>query len=225
MTKAIAAVLLAIGSWLPQTDLPHAFPRVGAVQLVDNDRVTMWDVTWLKGKPSPMHRHRYDLVGVYLVGSAMKVTLLDGTSRESSVEPGFILYQPAGVTHIEEGVADPPRHAILTDIKGGPVGAMANTSGYPAAFPRDGAKKAVDNDKVTIWEYAWPLGKPTGMHFHDKDLFAVFLSDGEIRSTTPDGKSVVAKVKRGDTRFSPRGNVHSEELVSGAARAVLTELK
>lgn len=227
MKRALLTVVFVSGAWLlqAQSDLPHAFPRPGAVQLLDNERVSMWDVTWLKGKPSPMHRHRYDLVGVYLVGSAIKVTLPDGTSRESTVEPGFILYQREGVTHVEEGMADIPRHAILTDIKGGPIGAMANTSGYPAAFPRAGAKQAVDNEKVTIWEYAWTVGKSTGMHFHDKDTFAVFLSDGELKSTTPDGKSDVAKVKRGDTRFSPRGRVHAEELVSGAIRAVITELK
>ena len=226
MRNVIVTVMLASAGWLLQAqDLPHAFPRVGAVQLVDNDRVTMWDVTWYKGKPSPMHRHRDDLVGVYLVGSAIKVTRPDGTSNVSTVEPGFILFQKAGVTHIEEGMADVPRHAILTDLKGGPAGAMANSSGHPAAFPCAGATQAVDNEKVTIWEYAWAPGKSTGMHFHDKDTLAVFLSDGELKSTTADGKSEVTKVKRGDARFSPRGRVHAEELVSGAVRAVITELK
>lgn len=226
MKRLLIAVVIGCGAWALQAqDLPHAFPRVGAVQLVDNDRVTMWDVTWLKGKPSPMHRHKYDLVGVYLVGSAIKVTNPDGTARESTVEPGFILYQKEGVTHIEEGVADPPRHAILTDIKHAPAGAMPNTSGVPVAFPRAGARMAVDNEKVTIWEYAWTLGKGTGMHFHDKDTFAVFMADGELKSTTPDGKSEIVKVKRGDTRFSARGRVHDETMVSGAVRAVITELK
>lgn len=226
MVNFILSSALVGAAWLLQpADLPHAFPREGAVQLVDNPRLTMWDVTWLRGKPSPMHRHRYDLVGVYLVGSSIRVTLPDGTSRESTVEPGFILYQPAAVTHIEEGTADVPRHAILTDIKGGPIGAMPNTSGRPAAFPRPGARLALDNEKVAIWEYAWTLGQSTGLHFHDKDLFVVFMSDGELKSTTPDGKSEVVKYKRGDARFSPRGRVHSEELVSGALRAVITELK
>lgn len=226
MGISILTMVLASGGWLLQpADLPHAFPREGAVQLLDNARVTMWDVTWLKGKPSPMHRHRYDLVGVYLVGSTIRVTPLSGLSGESTVEPGFILYQREGVTHIEEGMADIPRHAILTDIKGGPIGAMPNTSGQPAAYPRAGARQAVDNEKVTIWEYAWTLGKSTGMHFHDKDTFVVFMADGELKSTTPDGKSEITKIKRGDSRFSPRGRVHSEELVSGAVRAVITELK
>jgi quercetin dioxygenase-like cupin family protein len=153
------------------------------------------------------------------------VTPPDGAPRESTVEPGFILYQREGVTHIEEGMADIPRHAILTDIKGGPIGAMPNTSGQPAAFPRAGAQKALDNEKVTIWEYAWTPGKSTGMHFHDKDSFVVFMADGVLKSTTPDGKSELATIKRGDSRFSPRGRVHSEELVSGAVRAVITELK
>jgi predicted metal-dependent enzyme (double-stranded beta helix superfamily) len=207
-------------------DLPHAFPREGAVALVDNERVTVWDVTWIKGKPSPMHRHRYDLVGVYLVGSAIRITSPDGTSRESTVPEGFILYQKKDVTHIEEGIDDAnPRHAILIDLKDHVQPPLTNTSGYPNAFPRPGATKAIDNDRVTIWEYTWTPGAPTPMHFHDKDAVAVFMEDGVLQSTTPDGRSQESEVKRGMVRFNEAGRVHVETLVRGKARVVAVELK
>jgi hypothetical protein len=83
-----------------EPQLPHAFPREGAKQIFDNERVTIWDVTWFKGEPSPMHRHQYDLVGLYLVGAPIRVTMPDGESRESKVDEGFVLFQPRGVTHI-----------------------------------------------------------------------------------------------------------------------------
>jgi quercetin dioxygenase-like cupin family protein len=225
--RTVLVVTLVMSGWLGYAqELPHAFPRDGAVQVVDNDRVTIWDVTWNKGKPTPMHRHRYDLIAVFLVGSAIKVTMPDGTSRENVIDPGFILFQPAGVTHIEEGVVESnPRHAILIDLKSATVGAAANNSSYPAAFPRDSARKAIDNEKVVVWEYAWKPGVPVPMHFHDKDSVVVFMSDGELKSTAPDGKSDTIKVTRGMTRFSPRGGIHAEELLSGDVRAVITELK
>lgn len=207
-------------------DLPHAFPRDGARQVFDNERVTIWDVTWIKGKPSPLHRHKYDLVGVYLVGSAITVTSPDGTSRESVVDEGFVLFQPKGVTHIEEGaVEENPRHAILIDLKEHPVAPLPNTTAYPNAFPREGAVKRLENDRVVIWEYRWKPGEPTPMHFHDKDVVVVVMEGGELESTSPDGVSRVARIARGEASFTPRDRVHTEAFVSGAPHAIVVELK
>jgi quercetin dioxygenase-like cupin family protein len=223
--KATLSFLLVMMS-LQTVELPHAFPREGVTQIFDNERVTLWDVTWIKGKPSPMHRHKYDLVGVYLVGSPIKVTMPDGTSRESKVEEGFVLFQPKGVTHIEEGMVDEnPRHAILIDLKDHEAAPIPNTSGLPIAFPREGAEKRLENDRVVIWDYRWKPGEPTPMHFHDKDVVVVVMEGGELESTTPDGKSRVNRVARGEASFTPGNRSHTEKLVSGAARAILVELK
>jgi quercetin dioxygenase-like cupin family protein len=149
----------------------------------------------------------------------------DGTSRESEVEEGFVLYQPKGVTHIEEGVVDEnPRHAILIDLKDYKAEPIPNTTGLPNAFPREGAVKRLENERVAIWEYRW-TEKPSPMHFHDKDVVVVVMDGGEIESTTPDGKSRVTRVARGEASFTPANRSHSERLASGAARAILVELK
>jgi hypothetical protein len=63
------------------------------------------------------------------------------------------------------------------------------------------------------------------MHFHARDVVVTFLADGELVSITPDGKRVSSQISYGQTRFSPRARVHQEELVKGAARAVMVELK
>ena len=97
--KAILSLLFVLLP-LQNQELPHAFPREGARQIFDNERVTVWDVTWPKGKPSPMHRHRFDLAGVYLVGSLIRITLPDGTIRESKVDEGYVHFQREGVTHV-----------------------------------------------------------------------------------------------------------------------------
>src|SRR6266496_2259600 len=51
------------------------------------------------------------------------------------------------------------------------------------------------------------------------------MGNGSLKSTTPDGKSVVSKWAPGDTRFNPRDRVHTETLVEGQLRAIITELK
>jgi hypothetical protein len=115
--------------------------------------------------------------------------------------------------------------SIMIDLKDHPVPPIPNTTGYPLAFPRPGSKKILENDRVIVWDYTWTPGVATPMHFHDKDVVVVFLEDGDLSSTTPDGKVVVNSFTPGAVRFNPRGRTHTETLVRGKQRAIITELK
>jgi hypothetical protein len=63
------------------------------------------------------------------------------------------------------------------------------------------------------------------MHFHDKDVVALFLEDGDLKSTTLDGQSVVNPHIPGEVRFALGNRTHTEMLVRGKQHAILTELK
>ena len=122
----------------------------------------------------------------------------------------------------------PPKisaRSLVIGLKDRPVPPIENTSGYPLGFPRPGAKKLLENDRVIVWDYAWTTGVPTPMHFHDKDVVVLFLEDGDLKSTTPDGKSVVTSYTPGTIRFNLRDRTHAETLVRGKQRAIVTELK
>ena len=110
-------------------------------------------------------------------------------------------------------------------LLGAPFQNLLNKSRYPLAFPRDGAKKVMQTDRVIVWDYTWTPNKPTPMHFHDKDVVVVFMAEGQLNSTTADGKTTPQQISYGLTRFNARDRIHSEELVKGAARAVIFELK
>jgi quercetin dioxygenase-like cupin family protein len=224
MVAVILALLLAALP-LRLQELPHAFPREGARQLFDNERVTVWEVTWEKGKATHMHRHRYDFVAVDLAVAATKATTLDGVSRIVRVNPARAGFTQKGDTHMQEGTSDVPRHAIVVDIKDVSVPPLANTSGYAAAFPREGARKLVDNARVTVWDVSFTAGKPTPMHFHDKDVVAVYIGDGATSSTTPEGVTTVSPHFPGEARFLPRNRTHTELLPSGRQRVIAVELK
>jgi hypothetical protein len=115
--------------------------------------------------------------------------------------------------------------SVVIDLKDHPVAPVANTSGYPLAFPRPGSKKILENERLIVWDYTWTPGVPTPMHFHDKDVVVVFLDDGDLSSTTPDGKVTENSFKPGMVRFNPRNRTHTETLVCGKQRAIITELK
>jgi len=115
--------------------------------------------------------------------------------------------------------------AIVIDLKDHPVPPIPNTSGYPLGFPRPGAKKLFENDRVIVWDYTWKPDVPTPMHFHDKDVVVFFLEDGDLKSTTPDGQSTVNAYTAGTVRFNTRNRTHTETLIRGQQRAIITELK
>jgi hypothetical protein len=115
--------------------------------------------------------------------------------------------------------------SMVIDLKDHTVAPLANKSGYPAAFPRPGAKKILENDRVVVWDYSWTTGVPTAMHFHDKDAIVVYLEDGDLKSTTPDGQAVVNPYTAGTVRFNARDRSHTEVLIRGKQHAIITELK
>jgi len=135
--------------------------------------------------------------------------------------PGSIVRQ----TPNEIWISVTPAKAIAITLKDRVVAPLANTSGVPNAFPRPNGIKAYEDARVIVWDYTWTPGQPTPVHFHDKDVVVIYLGNGSLRSTTPDGKSVVNTWVPGDTRFNLRDRVHTETLVDGQLRAIITELK
>jgi tetratricopeptide (TPR) repeat protein len=122
----------------------------------------------------------------------------------------------------------PPKIAgrsIVIDLKDHPEAPIENTSGYPLAFPRPGVKKILENERVIVWDCTWTLGVASPMHFHDKDIVALFLEHGDLKSTALDGKSVVNPHAPGEVRFTLGNRTHTETLVRGKQHAILTELK
>ena len=115
--------------------------------------------------------------------------------------------------------------SVVIDLKDYLVAPIANTSGYPLAFPRPGVKKILENERVIVWDCTWSPGVDIPMHFHDKDAVVVFLEDGVLKSTTLDGQSVATPHVPGEVRFAPRSRAHAEMLVRGKQRAIITELK
>jgi hypothetical protein len=133
------------------------------------------------------------------------------------------------VTHREEMIgfaADAPqRLAIMFDLKEHLREPVTPPSGVPLAFPREGASKAIDNNRVIEWDHSWRAGQVIPKHVHDKDSVQVFFTGGTIKFTAGQGKAETKTFKSGDARFIAGGTVCIEEAISGTPRAVTIELK
>jgi hypothetical protein len=176
----------------------QATPQTGPKPSIDNDRVTVWEV----------------------IGGAAAQPL-DAVVVSLS---GNVAFVKKGATPNVSGDSNAGRWKVI-DLKDHPVAPIANTTGYLLAFPRPGSKKILENDRVIVWDYTWTPNVPSPMHFHDKDVVVVFLEDGDLSSTTPDGKITTNSYTPGTVRFNSRDRTHTETLVRGKQRAIITELK
>jgi len=182
----------------------------GDKPVIDNDRVTVWDVTWTKGQTNPARGHDLDAVVMWVGGSE---------ARTASFSPKSDRREEQGV-----GGANPPRSLII-ELKDHVVPPLENKTGYPLAFPRPHVKKVLENDRVIVWSYRWNPGEPTPMHFHDKDVVVVYLEPTALTSTTPEGAKTLNDYKAFDIRFNKRDRTHTELLERGTGSAMMTELK
>jgi hypothetical protein len=157
-----------------------------------------------------------DRVVVWDVSDAATAQPFDAIAVTLSGSAEFL---PKGMTPKVAG------RSIMIDLKDHPVDPIANTSGYPLAFPRPGSKKILENERVIVWDYTWTPGVATPMHFHDKDVVVVFLEDGDLSSTTTDGQVTVNSFTHGTVKFNPRDRTHTETLVRGKQHAIIVELK
>ena len=234
LTRAIAGLALAAGvaslvpTLMAQTDYPHAFPRKGVTQILDNDRVSVWEVNWHHGDTQPVHRHKYDMAGVYLRYGPITVTDLDGKENKGAEFPVPRPYfQPKGITHKEEAVTPgaPERLAVMIDLKDSVTDMMVIDDPEPSAYPRDGATTVLDNRRVRMWDYTFTAGAPAAKRVYRSDVVEVVVTAGVVKVTAFDGKSETRTLAPKQARYISRGTVQTEQLVSGSPRVIAVELK
>jgi hypothetical protein len=196
-----------------------------AAPVIDNDRVTVWDVTLAKGQAAPATPADKDTIIMFLEGGRIQTAMANGTSLTASRKFGDAMLIPKGSAAVDTLVSGGPAHEIVVAIKDHAGTAVPNTSGLPLAFPRPGSVKVLDNPILTVWHYSWTRGKPTTMHFHDKDVVVAYRYDGTLKSTMPDGTVMENPYKKGDIRFSKGNRSHSELLTTARQSAVILELK
>jgi len=222
MTKtALFAVLLsATPAFLPGGGLLAGKAWAdAAAPVIDNARVTVRDIHIQKGQTAPVISHAGDYVVIYVKGGQIRGA--DGKTAKHA--DGSAVSGHGGATG--DTATNGAAHEVVVELKDAPSKTVPNTTGLPPAFPREGSKKVLETDKVRVWNYKWLPGKPTPMHFHNTEVVVVYLHDGDVASTTPDGKKTVNHRKAGDIVFNVANRSHSEELVKGEQAGIMLELK
>jgi hypothetical protein len=94
--------------------MPGQFPRIGATELFETDRIRVWDATWKER--TPLHLHYTQTAAVFLDGGTIRSYSAQG-ERTFSRAPGYVLIgAPVKVPHSEQQIEGAPR-AIFIEFK------------------------------------------------------------------------------------------------------------
>jgi hypothetical protein len=218
--SGLVVTMLAVLAMAPDA---RAAP-VLASEAIDNDQVTVWDITLKPGQQGPATPADLDAVILYLEGGTIKS---DGASGSATAEHAFgdAVFIPKGSNVRDTLVKGGPAHEVMVWLKNTKSKAIANPTRYPTAWPRPGAVKTLDNARVAAWNYSWIQGRPAPTHFHIHQQVVAYRYDGAIRTIAPDGKATSDEHKAGEIRFTEPNRLHSEEWDKGRMSAVVLELK
>ena len=188
--------------------LPPPYPRDGTTKLFENDRVIVWDVTWLQ-QAYPVHRHVYDYSGVYYTNGD-RIIVSERGARSRTTSPAWeTFFYRRGVAHSEEGASDDPLRGVFVEFKEPAALEAVDSGGQGApAFPGAPGRQVRESERVVIWEYVPAPGSSPAPHHHVRDAVVVAFTNLKPRVT-----------------FVPRGTVHNDEQTAGASRAYVFELK
>ena len=211
--------LICILAGLATPALGQTAPAPLPTPTIDNARVTVRDLVLQPGAQGPAISHAGDYVILYFQGGRIRAA--DG--KTATRASGGAMFGHGGST--SDTALDKPAHEIVVELKDSPSNTVPNTTGLPPAFPREGSKLILENDRIRVWNYAWVPGKPTPMHFHNTEVVVAYRGNGDVASTTPDGKTTVNHRKAGDIVFNVANRSHSEELVKGEQAGIMLELK
>lgn len=114
---------------------------------------------------------------------------------------------------------------ILTGVVAYGVAAYAQPAkADPVKVDPKHYKVEFENESVRVLRIAYAPGEKSVMHYHPASV-AVYLTDGKIRMTAPDGKSQDAPGKAGTAEWAPAGSHLPQNVGDKPFEVMLVELK
>lgn len=199
-------LVAAVSLLLLSQELPPPFPRAGTTLMLENERVRVWNIAWLK-QAYPQHRHPYDMTGVYYATGDRIIISPEGERRASHTEAWNITFQRTGLTHAEEGASDDPLRSVFIEMKQASGGSVAGSGEVP--FPTSGATQRLDNDRVTVWELTPAAAASSVGHRHLREAVVVWFDAAGAPQA----------------RYVERGAVDGSDAPPAATRAFVFEIK
>jgi len=194
---------------------------------IENEQARILVVTSAPGAKSALHEHKMNRVMIYLDAGKMTLTDTNGKVETLNFSAGQALWSPASGLHTSLNVSEHPVRIVEVELKSKP--GSANTLKQSALDPVKVDPKRYkvewENDQVRVVR-AWYGPHDKGvMHEHVLNRAVTFLTDGDMKVTTPDGESKILKTAAGEVTWGGQAKHIEENLSAHPFEVVVVEFK
>jgi quercetin dioxygenase-like cupin family protein len=194
---------------------------------IDNDQARVLVVTSAADAKSSLHDHKVNRVMIYLDAGKMTLTETNGHVQKLNFKAGQALWSPASGLHISHNISGHPVRIVEIELKNKP--AQKGATKFPALDPVKVDPKRyrveMENDQVRVLRVRYGAHEKGVTHEHTLNRVVTFITDGEIKVTTPDGESKTLKVSAGDMITGGAATHVEENLSDRPFEVVVVEFK
>ena len=190
----------------------------------ENDYVRVLRWTEAPGDKVPMHEHPA-LVSVSLGAGKTRFTTADGKTRELDAKPGQVTWSDPE-KHSSENLGTAAGEVIQVELRKQPGPALTSIAASADSVTQDPKHYKVEfqNDRVRVLRIHYGPNEKSVMHAHPASV-AVFLTDGHVKFTLPDGKTDTLDVKPGQVQWSDKQLHLPENTGAQPFELILVELR
>jgi uncharacterized RmlC-like cupin family protein len=193
---------------------------------IDNDQVKVLNVTAQPHEKTRLHQHKINRVMVYLTAGHQDFTYPDKSKSVLNFKAGEMKWSPAGGMHIAEISSANPVNIIEIEWKKPGAGLAANASPLdPVKVDPKHYKVELENDQVRVLRVIIGPHQTTPVHEHVLNRVLTYISDQNVRVTTTDGKSEIARHKPGEVSMGGPAKHKEENLNDTPFEVVVVEMK
>ena len=191
---------------------------------IDNDQVRVLKVVSKPGDKSGTHEHNMNRVMVYLDAGRMTLTGADGKVEPLQWKAGTVLWSPAPGQHVSTNTFEKPYQIVEIELKGTPQPAR-----FPALDPvkvdPQRYKVEFENNEVRVVRARYGPREKGVTHEHALNRVVTFLTDQNMKITTPDGKANEGHARAGDVQWGGPAKHLEENLSDQPMEVVVVEFK
>ncbi len=177
----------------------------------DTPEARVTEVVTSPGQRSALHEHKTNRVLIYLDDGHQTLTDAEGHVEEVRWKAGDVKWSAAGARHISENVGGTTYRIIEVELKNGP-GTLPASELDPVRVAPNNYKVEIDNPQVRVLRAHYGPREAGPLHEHILNRVTVYLTDANVKVTTPDGKVQVMRAAAGDARMAGAAKHREENL-------------
>jgi quercetin dioxygenase-like cupin family protein len=221
--------------WLGRTHCLFGFVFMAALALfaadnppkIDNDQARVLIVSSAPYVNSALHKHDMNRVMIYLDAGKMTLTDPNGKVETLNFKAGEALWSPAGGLHTSLNVSGHAVRIVEVELKSKPgrASTLKQSALDPIKVDPKRYKVELENDQVRVFRVRYEPQEKGVTHEHALNRAVTFITDGNMKVTTPDGESKILKTAAGDVTWGGPAKHIEENLSDGPFEVVVVEFK